>query len=562
MKLLIVESPNKKKTISKYLGNGWQVEASMGHVCDLPQKEMGVAPPDYKPKYELSERGAKTVSHLIRAAQNAESIWLAMDPDREGEAIAAHLAKYLKKTVGIFHRVVFNEITEKAVKTAVANPRRLNRALFDAQQARRVIDRLVGYQVSPRLCHITKQKLSAGRVQSVAVRLLVERERAIRAFNPTAHFGVRLYFEIEGIKWFADWDTKDFVNEDNPYVLDKELVDAIAKITEVFVLSVDKKLVKRKAPPPFITTTLQKAASIQLGLDAEETMRLAQLLFEKGLITYHRTDNPNLSKDAILDIEAELRKLGLDEHIAIPPNRWKSKAGAQEAHEAIRPSNPAFLNSVLEPKAQRLYELIRVRALSCQMLAATVETTKIVLVPLDESHDVRGTTPRFVAKWIRPIYPGWRLLAAEDYAEEKKESEGEQETLPQLKIKDPLKVDHSETRDLKTQAPKRYTEPALIGKLEKEGIGRPSTYAAILSNIKNRGYVQLKGKCFEAMNSAETIVDTLVGKFQFMEVAYTREMELALDEIAAEKQEYLTVVAMADQELQLGLRRLQQKDFR
>ena len=220
MKLLIVESPSKKQTIAKYLGPGWRVEASLGHVCDLPVKALGISTPAYKPLYELTERGKQTVERLKNIAQNAESIWLAMDPDREGEAIAGHVARYLKKVINTFYRVVFHEITEKAVQAAIQNPRKLNRPLFEAQQARRVIDRLVGYQVSPWLCQRTKQKLSAGRVQSVAVRLLVERERAIRAFVPTEHFGVRIHFDTEGAQWHADWESEPFVTEEKPYVLD------------------------------------------------------------------------------------------------------------------------------------------------------------------------------------------------------------------------------------------------------------------------------------------------------------------------------------------------------
>ncbi|HQW57582.1 MAG TPA: DNA topoisomerase, partial [Gammaproteobacteria bacterium] len=237
MKLLIVESPNKKQTISKYLGPGWRVEASMGHVCDLPLKTLGILLPAYKPTYELTERGKKTIDRLKIAAKDVESVWLAMDPDREGEAIAGNIARYLKTVVSTFYRVVFNEITQKAIQAAVANPRKLNRPLYEAQQARRVIDRLVGYQVSPRLSRVTNQKLSAGRVQSVALRLLVDRERAIRAFAPTEHCGVRLNFKTEGIEWVAHWQTEPFVDEDNPYVLDKALAEQVARIKEVVVLS-------------------------------------------------------------------------------------------------------------------------------------------------------------------------------------------------------------------------------------------------------------------------------------------------------------------------------------
>ncbi|HXH55407.1 MAG TPA: type I DNA topoisomerase [Gammaproteobacteria bacterium] len=555
MKLLIVESPNKKQTISKYLGPGWRVEASMGHVCDLPLKTLGILLPAYKPLYELTDRGKKTIDRLKAAAKDADSIWLAMDPDREGEAIAGNIARYLKTVVSTFYRVVFNEITQKSIQAAVANPRKLNRPLYEAQQARRVIDRLVGYQVSPRLSRVTNQKLSAGRVQSVALRLLVERERAIRAFAPTEHCGVRLNFNTEGIEWGAHWQTEPFVDEDNPYVLDKALAEQVAQIKEVVVLSASKKAATRKAPPPFITTTLQRAASIHLNINAEEAMRVAQHLFEKGLITYHRTDSPNLSGEAIAPIHEELNKLGLREHIAKPANRWKAKAGAQEAHEAIRPTNPALLNTLLDIKAQNLYELIRIRALACQLSAAKVELSTIVLAPVDEKQSINGVTPQFIAKGAHMLYPGWRLLISNDQAEEKLDDKS-QMALPDLQEKQILISIKSEVLALKTQAPKRYSEPALIAKLEKEGIGRPSTYAAILSTLQNRGYIQFRGKLFEITPTAETIYDALVGKFQFMEIEYTRAMESALDQIAEGKQEHLAVVAAADQELQRGLRNL------
>lgn len=554
MKLLIVESPNKKQTITKYLGPGWRVEASIGHVCDLPLKELGVSPPDYKPRYELTERGKQTVFRLKETAKNAESVWLAMDPDREGEAIAGHIAKYLKSTVSTFYRVVFHEITEKAVQLAVTNPRKLNKALFDAQQARRVIDRLVGYQVSPRLNQVTNQKLSAGRVQSIAIRLLVERERDIRAFKPTEHFGVRLHFNTNELLWFANWDTAPFVDEDSPYVLEKSLAERIALIKEVVVFSIDKKVGKRKALPCFITTTLQKAASIQLNFSAEETMNIAQTLFEKGFITYHRTDNLNVSEEAVKAIHAELIKLDLAKHIAKPPNRWKSKVGAQEAHEAIRPTDMGIKETGLDFRAQELYKVIRLRALACQMAAAKIESTEIILMPAEEQHDLNDIIPRFIAKGTKTLYPGWRLMLNQDISEEKSEDEPLQELLPDLKVKDLLKTERSEILELKTKAPRRYSEPALITKLEKEGIGRPSTYAAILSNILQRGYVQIKNKLFEALPSAEIIYDTLVGRFQFMELKYTKEMETALDNIAAGKQDYLKVVSDADSVLQEGLK--------
>ena len=550
MKLVIVESPNKKKTIQKYLGAGWRVEASMGHICDLPAKEMGVEAPDFLPKYELSERGKNTITNLKKISDQAESLWLATDPDREGEAIAAHLARYLQPKS--LKRIQFNEITEAAVKFAVANPRDINMQLFDAQQARRVIDRLVGYQVSSSLSRTLNQRLSAGRVQTVAVRLLVERERAIRQFTETKHYGVKLHFE--GVQnWFAHWDTTPFITEDMPYVLDKSLAEKVANVLSVKVLKIEHKETKRHAPPPFITTTLQKAASLVLNLNAGETMSVAQELFEKGFITYHRTDNPNFSKDAIESARTVLREIGQGDHIPKEPNVWKAGKNAQEAHEAIRPSDFSKENiDIQNEKAKALYQLIRLRALACQMSPAIIKMSTITLQSETELERLKGVLPIYHSRSQAILYLGWRHLLFKDQAEEQTDEEI-QVALPQIAEGDILKPTKGEVLALQTQPPRRYTEPALISKLEKEGIGRPSTYAAILSNIQQRAYVTLKGRVFYAESIAESIVDALIGKFKFLETAYTCNLEEALDEIATGKQCYLTVVTDVNTELQVGL---------
>ncbi len=549
MQLVIVESPNKKKTIQKYLGMGWRVEASMGHICDLPKKEIGVQAPQFLPKYELSERGKNTINQLKKMATQAETVWLATDPDREGEAIAAHLARYLKPKS--LKRIVFHEITEPAVKSAIASPRDINQLLFDAQQARRVVDRLVGYQVSGALSQTLNQRLSAGRVQTVAVRLLVERERAIRQFTSTKHYGVKLHFEGTP-SWFAYWDTTPFITEDVPYVLDESLANQVAGVSSVKVLKIEDKELKRQAPPPFITTTLQKAASLVLGLNATDTMSVAQELFEKGFITYHRTDNPNLSKDAIESAKATLQAMGHTAHISSTPNTWKALKNAQEAHEAIRPSDFSKAEAdIPNEKAKALYQLIRLRALASQMSAALIKISTITLqseVPLESS----SILPIYHCKGQNIVYKGWQYLLPQDQAEEKVEKE-EAFILPIVSEGDILKPAKGETLTLQTKAPRRYTEPALISKLEKEGIGRPSTYAAILSNIQQRAYVTLKNRFFYAEPVAESIVDALTGKFKFLETTYTCNLEEALDDIAAGKQNYLTVVTDVNTELQAGL---------
>jgi len=471
MKLVIVESPNKKKTIQKYLGAGWRVEASMGHICDLPKKEMGVEAPDFLPIYELSERGEKTVKELKRVSDQAESVWLATDPDREGEAIAAHLARYLKPKS--LHRIQFNEITEPAVKLAVANPRDINQQLFDAQQARRVVDRLVGYQVSSSLSRTLDQRLSAGRVQTVAVRLLVERERAIRQFSSVKHYGVRLHFE-KPQNWFANWDSSPFVTEEMPYVLDKALADKVASVCTVRVLNIEHKESKRHPPPPFITTTLQKAASLVLGLNATQSMAVAQELFEKGFISYHRSDNPNFSKEAIESARAVLRKMGNGDHIPEKPNEWKAGKNAQEAHEAIRPTDFSKEHiDITDEKAKALYQLIRLRALACQMSPAIIKISTITLQAEEAPEGLDDKLPLYHCKGQTLLYPGWKHLIPTDQAEEKAEEE-EPSILPQVVQGDILIPSKREVLNIQTKGPKRYTEPALISKLEKEGIGRPS----------------------------------------------------------------------------------------
>jgi DNA topoisomerase-1 len=337
MELLIVESPNKAKKIQQLLGGGYTVAASVGHIADLPVTDIGVGAPDFEPTLELTEKGKVAVAKLAKFVTSATHVWLATDPDREGEAIAAHLLKFLQ--LQDYKRITFHEITKDAITKALQNPRKINDNLYQAQKARRVIDRLVGYKVSPELSKLAGKPLSAGRVQSVALRLVVERERAIREFKVTAHFGVQLLLENNGSRWVATWDSKNFITEDNPYVLDRELAETIAKIQAITILAVEKREIHKKPPPPFITTTLQKAASLELGIDAAKTMQVAQKLFEEGLITYHRTDNPNLSDDCLPMLKSVLKNMGLAEDLVAEKNTYKARANAQEAHEAIRPTD-------------------------------------------------------------------------------------------------------------------------------------------------------------------------------------------------------------------------------
>ena len=552
-RLLIVESPNKRKTINKYLGEGWCVEASKGHFCDLPPGELGVTAPEYQPSYLLSDSGKQVINKLKVIAKNSDEVWLATDPDREGEAIAKHLARELKLQSP--KRVVFNELTEKAVQEAIKNPKEVNENLFLAQQARRVADRLIGWMVSPRLSDLAGQRLSAGRVQSVAVRLLHEREQAIASFVPTMHFGVKLLFVTEGVYWSAVLDREPFyVSEDEPYILDKEVALAAAKAEKLEVQSVKFCEHKQKAPAPFITTSLQKAASITLNLSAQETMDLAQKLFEAGNITYHRTDNPNLSDDGIEAVQQQLMAEGHQEHIAEKANKWRAKEGSQEAHEAIRPTDMSLATVSLEDdNAGKLYELIRVRALACQLKQSITKVTEVRFIALDLK--VGDKTPEFVAKSSELVYQGWRLLTAVDQSSEDSEDD-EGAKLPSFTENQVVSPDRPELLELKTSPPKRYTEPSLITRLENEGIGRPSTYANILANIENRGYATKSGKSYHAHESAKFITESLTGKFDFMELEYTRKLEESLDKIANQETSYKEVVAKIDTDLRKNLNAL------
>ena len=338
--LIIVESPGKVKKISSLLGSGYKVVASVGHVRDLPKKELGVSPPHFTPEYEETERGSEVLAKLRKEVANAKTVFLASDPDREGESISWHLADALKLENPI--RVVFSAITKKAIESALAAPREIDMAFVKAQEARRVLDRIVGYRVSSALSKRTGQHLSAGRVQSPAVRLVVDRERAIAAFAVTQHFGAELVFKTEeGASWKAAWDTKPHLQPDQQYFLDKQLAETVAAIREVTVTSFTDSEEGKAPAAPFITSTLQQVAGQKLKLRPKRTMDLAQRLYEQGAITYHRTDAPNMDQEGMENIAEYAREAGLE--LSDKPRSWKAKEGAQEGHEAIRPTNAADL---------------------------------------------------------------------------------------------------------------------------------------------------------------------------------------------------------------------------
>jgi len=548
MNLMIIESPGKIKKLGAILGNGWKIAASVGHIRDLPKNEMGVAAPDFKPAYELTKKGGEVVAKLKKMVKEADAVFLATDPDREGESISWHLQQCLKLKNP--KRVVFNEITENAVKKAMSQPGTIDQNRVEAQEARRVLDRLVGYSVSPELSQQTGLTLSAGRVQSPAVRLVVERERQIKAFKVTNHFGAQLFFKDvqTGDEWSAEWLTKpNFVTEDSPYFMERLFALSVAGQKAVVVQSFKETEARRSPPPPYTTSTLQQAASVTLGLDPKTTMSLAQQLYEQGHITYHRTDNPNVSVDSLGDIAAVATKLGLD--LAEQPRKFKAPAGAQEGHPAITPTHWEVESAGETDLQVKLYNLIRLRAIACQLADARYAVRTIRLV---SAEPVSKHLVEFEGKGRTLVYSGWLKLVDGDQTEEK----GEQEPTNPIPVCQPdetLDVERGQLLEKKTKAPGRFTQATLIKKLESEGIGRPATYAAIMDNIMTREYVKTEKKHLVPTTTGELVVDSLVGKFQFIDLNFTRIVEEDFDRIAQGEASYKAVVSKVYDQLKKEL---------
>lgn len=547
MKLMIVESPKKIKSISPMLGADWRVVASVGHVRDLPVNTIGVVEPDFKPEYQLTERGKEVIGRIKPLVAQASEIYLATDPDREGESISWHLQQCL--SLKSYKRVTFNEITETAIKKAILNPRQIDMDLVHAQDARRSIDRLVGYPVSQELSRHEGEKLSAGRVQSPALYLLVKREREIRAFKQTKHFSVRIFFKDEGGQtWFADWALKPlFVTDDNPYFMDRDIAEAVAKTKTVLVKSFSESEKKRSPPAPFNTATLQQAASVVLGLSTKECMDEAQKLYEQGAITYHRTDNPNISDESYDDIKGIAEKLGLELHPSI--RRFPMPDGAQAGHAAITPAHWEVEMAGETKRQIDLYQLIRNRAIACQLADAKYAVRSARLVSVETA---MGNPVEFDAIGRTLIYKGWLSFLSGDQTDESVKDESPN-PIPLLKRGDSKMVASGTVVDKKTIAPKRYTEASLVKELDALGIGRPSTFAAIIENIKTRNYVGFEKKFMYPTASAFKIVDALLGKFQFINIDYTKQLEVSLDGIAKGALQYKPVVTAMYEQLKQEL---------
>jgi len=539
--LIIVESPAKAKTIKKYLGEDFNVEASSGHLIDLPTSKLGVdIDNNFNPEYVVIKGKGKYLDKLKKAAKNAENIYLASDPDREGEAIAWHIANKLN-IWDRSHRVLFHEITKNAVQKAIGNPTDLSQDRFEAQQARRVLDRLVGYQVSPLLWRKVKKGLSAGRVQSVALRIVVEREREIEAFKP------REYWSIESeLKRSQDEQSDSFVaalvrfDGEKVEISNQEqsnlILDSVRN-EEFIVSSIDRKDKKRNALPPFITSTLQQEASRKIRFGTKKTMSVAQKLYEGialgeegpvGLITYMRTDSVRISNDALDEARSYIKENYGDQYLPGKPNTFKVKKAAQDAHEAIRPTFvnkiPDSIKEFLSDDEYKLYKLIWQRFVASQMNPIIYDQTTL------ETKAGKGT---FRATGSIIKFPGFSAVYLEGKEEEEEAKEkDEMRKLPDVSQGDKLDLLNLEGKQHFTQPPPRFSESSLVKELEEKGIGRPSTYASIISTIQDREYVLREKNRLLPTVLGRTVNDLLIQGFpEIMDVQFTAEMEEKLDDV-------------------------------
>lgn len=544
--LVIVESPGKIRKLSEILGPGYRVVASIGHVRDLPMKDLGIRLPEYAPQYEATERGADVLARISKAVASSDEVLLATDPDREGEAIAWHLADALQLEGA--KRITFNALTQQAVKSAVVAPRRLDMALVHAQEARRVLDRLVGWRVSPAISDRLQASLTAGRVQTPALRLVVERENEIAAFRSIEHYGATLKFAGG---WTAAWDVTPHLAAGTDHMLDSDLAQRVSAVRNVAVKEC-KGVVEKAAPPePFITITLQQAASAHLKFSPQKTMQIAQHLYEQGAITYLRTDNPNFSDEGFSDIVSHARHARL--RLASKRRTWKAHKDAQEAHEAIRPTHCETLIAGETDDERALYRLIWERAVASVLAEATYDVRTATLVA-----DLDGKELIFLARGRKLAQPGWKAVYEHEDDEAAQDAAAEADNpVPALDAGAQLTVEEGEVVVKATVPPKRYTQALLAKALESRGIGRPATYAAILGHILERDYVAEDEKgLLSPHRSAFATVDALAGAFRFADYDYTAKLEEELDAVARGQMQYLDVVREADDQLQAELHRL------
>jgi len=515
--LLIVESPAKARTIQQYLGSDYEVLASVGHVRDLPKSNKDAVDIEdgFTPKYVVPAEKREVIERIKKASINAREVLLATDPDREGEAIAWHV----KEAAGLTDtkRVLFHEITKDAIKEAIANPRLIDENLRKAQEARRVLDRLVGYDLSGLIWKKVRYGLSAGRVQSPALRILAEREREISAFVPETYYVLDATFKAKGGEFPATCVEKPSTAEES------ERIVTLGRSAKWSISEVTEREEARNPRPPFTTSTLQQAASTRLGFSPSRTMRAAQKLYEAGHITYMRTDSVNLSKDAVTKMLQVIEKQFGKEYAERHTYKTKSK-NAQEAHEAVRPTDAAKETAGANPDEQRLYELIRIRAVSSQMKAAQAIATRIRI-------KADAEIPLFSANGSRIVFPGWLALDTR--------ARGEDVELPKLTEGEPATLLSLGSLEKQTEPPSRYTEAGLVKELEKRGIGRPSTYASIMKTIQDRGYVEKTGRTLVPTATGMVVSGWLEDHFaKYVSDSFTAEMEDELDEISRGERGY------------------------
>jgi DNA topoisomerase-1 len=534
MKLIVVESPTKTKTLKKFLGKDYKVAATVGHLRDLPKKKLGVnIENNFTPKYVVSPKKRKVIKEIKKLQKEADEIYLAMDPDREGEAIAWHLAHILDLKNP--QRIVFHEITESAIKEALKNPRPMDMQLVNAQQARRVLDRIVGYKLSPFLWKKVLRGLSAGRVQSVAVKLIADREKERKAFNPQEYWSISSILEKESTKIKADLNKKEGKRVKRKDIKTekeaKEIVQNLKK-ANYKVKSIKRKERKKYPLPPFKTSTLQRTAYQKFRFTSKFTMGLAQALYEKGLITYHRSDSYNLSKEALNSAQEFINKEYGNKYWN-KKRYYKNKSkGAQEAHEAIRPTDikkSPETQKKLKKKEFQLYQLIWQRFIASQMTPAVFDGITIHFEAKSEkNYQLKSTGQTLKFNGFLKVYP-------------KKFKEA---TLPDLTKGEKLDLLKVESEQHFTKPPARYTEASLIKALEKFGIGRPSTYATIMSTIQSRNYVERnKNKRFEITEVGEAVNKILTKHFpNIVDTDFTAEMEKDLDEVAEGKEEWKELI--------------------
>ena len=533
--LVIVESPAKAKTIQKYLGKGFEVIASMGHVRDLPKSKLSVdIDHDFAPTYIEMKGKEDVIRDLRNHAKKASRVWLATDPDREGEAISWHLAQLLGLDISENNRVEFNEITKTGVQTGMANPHRIDLDLVNAQQARRILDRIVGYQLSPFLWRKIRRGLSAGRVQSVAVRLVVDRENEIRAFKPREYWTVDAKLTSKSSRKIFSAHLAEVKGKKAELAAKKD-ADAILKSlenAEYIVKSVKKRVTTRQPAPPFITSTLQQEASRRMGFQARKTMKAAQELYEGveipelgavGLITYMRTDSLRVSDEAKAAAAAYILKTYGKQYLPSAPRTFKTKKNAQDAHEAIRPTMPELtpdqVKSSLTPDQYKLYKLIWERFIASQMANCQHDTASV---------DIQANDCLFRASGYSVKFDGFTRLYEE--AKDGAQNDEDNKELPPLTEGDALKLKALDGNQHFTQPPSRYTEATLIKALEENGIGRPSTYAATVGTILSRMYVERDGKQLRPTSLGEVTTQLMKDQFKnIVDVKFTAEMESDLD---------------------------------